>query len=621
MPKHVIIRRYTDWSIRVKLLTITILLIVGSVFLVSLLSYYKYTHDFQQQAAERTQQIIEQLSYNIEAYLDDVIRLSVTPCYNDTLMEALDNGRPATESAQLEKRRLIEGLLDNMMVQPRNDILSVYIIADEVYRGGRYPASNYNNADCNPYDWYKKALSSKDTIFVPAHMEEIIGNPRFKVFSIVKRIDSLKSVSKPAGVVKVDANYSGIESICNKVNMGRDGGLFIIDQNNTAIYSGTKIIPASDLLAMANSGKRPFFTIRIGKKDYLLNSAVIPSANWTILAVNSINELNSSAMQTRNINFLLALICSVFAILILLIFTRSFLRPLMTVIKLMKEVKRGNLNVEFPEQRKDEIGYLGASFNTMVLRINSMMGENTNLVKEVYEAKLLQREAQISALYSQIRPHFIYNTLNMISLLMQCGRNEKAIDNINKLSRLLRGITHLDKEIPLETEIGLLDSYLSIQSSRYDGRLEYSVEIDHSLYSYNIPALIFQPVVENSVVHGCEKRKEKTFIKIYSALENGLLIFYLEDNADGMDEAALESLRSKVYSLENGKEPCDGLEATTKGDGIGLVNVNRRIKIKFGGEYGLIIDSQKGVGTRVRIVLPIQALKEEEKHVQSSDSR
>ncbi len=606
MPKHIRIHRYTDWSIKVKLLTITILLIVCSVFVVSLLSYYKYTRDFQQQAAERTQQIIEQLSFNIEAYLDDVTRLSVAPCYNDDLMQALEKGKQTTESARLEKRRLIEGLLDNMMVQPRNDILSVYVIADEIYRGGRYPASNYYNVDCNKYDWYKKALSTQDTIFVPAHMEEITGNPRFKVFSIVKRIDSLNKVGKPVGVVKVDANYSGIESISNKVNMGKDGGLFIIDENNTAIFSSIKNNPFNQLITVAKSSKTPFITIRTGQKSYLVNSTVIPGAKWTIFAVNSISELNSGAVQTRNITFFMALISSIFAIIILLIFTRSFLRPLMIIIKLMKEVKRGNFQVEFPEQRKDEIGYLGSSFNTMVLRINSMIGENTNLVKEVYEAKLLQRDAQISALYSQIRPHFIYNTLNMISLLMQCGRNEKAIDNINKLSRLLRGITHLDKEIPLETEIGLLDSYLSIQSSRYDGRLEYSIDIDRSLYSYNIPALIFQPVVENSVVHGCEKRKEKTFIRIYNTVEDGLLIFYVEDNADGMNEETLEKLRNKVYSLGNGKEP-ESVDPSVKGSGIGLVNVNRRIKIKFGDQYGLLIDSAQGAGTCVKIILPQQA--------------
>lgn len=607
MVKRILkLNRYKDWSIKVKLLTITILLIVFSVLIVSSLSYYKYTMDFQRQAAERTQQTIEQLSFNIETYLDDVFRLSVAPCYNYQLMDALEQDKADSGSAQLERRRLIEDLLDGMMIQPRTDILSVYIIADEVYRGGRYPASNYYNVDCNVYDWYKRALTTQDTIFVPTHMEQITSNPKFKVFSIVKRINSIKDVDKQLGIVKVDANYTGIESICNKVNMGKDGGLFIIDENNTIIYSSTKSNYFPELYTLAKTSESPYITTNIGGKSFLLNSTVIPSANWTIISVNSINELNRNAIQTRNTTFFMALAFSIFAIIILLIFTRSFLRPLMTIIKLMKEVKRGNFQVEFPEQRSDEIGYLGSSFNTMVLRINSMMKENTDLVKEVYEAKILQKEAQINALYSQIRPHFIYNTLNMISLLMQCGRNEKAIDNINKLSSLLRGMAHIGNEVTLETEINLLDSYLSIQSSRYDGRLEYSINIDKELYSYIIPALIFQPVVENSVIHGCEKRKEKTSIKIYNTIKDDLLTFYIEDDADGINEAALEKLRDKVYNPDSYNVAADNYPSANK-SGIGLANVNKRIKIKYGDRYGLAIDSTQGKGTCVSIILPTQS--------------
>lgn len=605
---------YKDRSIKVKLLTITSMLIVSSVLVVSFLSYYKYTLDFEQQAAERTQQTIEQLSYNIETYLDDVFRLSVTPYYNDPLMQALEQPAPDTESARLEKRRLIERILDNMMVTPRNDILSVYIISDEIYRGGRFPASINTDIDYRSYAWYQKAMSTDDTIFVPAHTEQIVSNPKFIVFSIVKGINSIKHIDKKLGVIKVDADYSGIKTICNKVNMGKDGGLFIIDENDTIIFSNIASAPFKELYNLARESKKPFIKTSIDGKRYLLNSTLIPSSRWSIIAFNSLNELNRNAIQTRNITFLMALACSSFAVIILLIFTNSFLKPLFAIIKLMKEVKRGNFQVEFPLQRNDEIGYLGSSFNTMVSRINHMISENEKLVKEIYEAKFLQKEAQISALYSQIRPHFIYNTLNMISLLIQCGRNNSAIENINKLSSLLRGMAHLDKEIRLETELELLDSYLSIQSSRYDGRLEYDINIDKSLYSYTIPALIFQPVVENCVVHGCEKRKEKTIIKIYNEIQEDYLVFYIEDNADGINEAALESLRIKVYSLgESGtsQEP----DFSAKGNGIGLVNVNKRIKIKFGAQYGLVIDSTPGKGTCVKILLPTPASREEKGNV------
>ncbi|NTV90075.1 MAG: sensor histidine kinase, partial [Clostridiales bacterium] len=417
-------------------------------------------------------------------------------------------------------------------------------------------------------------------------------------------INSIKNVGKLLGVVKVDANYTGIESICSKVNMGKEGGLFIIDDNSSILYSSLSSGHYNELYSLARNSSSPYLTTNMDGERILLNYKTIPGSNWTIITVNSIRELNRNASKTRNATFLMALACSMFAIIIVLVYTGSFLKPLMNIIRLMKEVKRGNLEVEFPEQRNDEIGYLGSSFNTMVLRINQMMAENTKLVKEVYEAKLLQKEAQINALYSQIQPHFINNTLNMISLLIQCGRQEQAVDNINKLSGLLRGMMHLDKDISLETEIGLLDSYLSIQSSRYNGRLEYNIDIDRKYGMFTIPALIFQPIVENSVVHGCEKRREKTLIEISVAAEGNDLIFSIRDNAGGIEPEALEKLREKLSGASVTDEEDGKQAAATFGNGIGLVNVNKRIKIRFGEAYGLSIESIPGKGTCVWVTLP-----------------
>lgn len=608
---------YRNWNLKAKLLTITILLILCSVLVVSLLSYNRYTQDFQHQSANNVQQTLVQLSYNIQSYLDELFQLSNEPYYNDALMSLLEQGKPGTELARLEKTRSVEQLLNGMMVNPRKDILSVYILADTIYRGGVYSASVNYNADYTGFAWYGKALATNDAIFVPTHMEELINNPKYKVFSIVKRINSLSDSKKMLAIIKVDADYSHIASVCGKIGTGADGALFIIDENNAVIYSSARSSDFTSLYRDVKGSKSPFVTTLEGKR-YLVNSTAIPSANWTIVALNSVNELNEGAIQTRDATYLLALICSLLAIVILFIFTESFLKPLMNIVSLMKKVQGGNLQVEFPGQRHDEIGYLGSSFNSMISQIKSMMDENIKLVTEVYEAKLLQSEAQMSALHSQIRPHFIFNTLNMISLLMQCGKNGLAIDNINKLSDLMRGMTSFDKDIPLEKEIGLLDSYLSIQSSRYDGRLEYEINIDRKLYQYVLPSLTFQPIVENSVIHGCERKKGRTTIRVYSLEQEDFLVFCVEDNAGGMSGEALEKLRAKVYGL--GEDfPAPPADPAAKSSGIGLINVNKRIKIRFGSRFGLAIDSTPDVGTFVKIFLPKQAATEESQHVQPSD--
>lgn len=282
--------------------------------------------------------------------------------------------------------------------------------------------------------------------------------------------------------------------------------------------------------------------------------------------------------------------------------------PEFFVVKLMKDVERGNLNVRFPHQRSDEIGYLGTSFNALVIKISDMLNTNTLLVKEVYEAQLLQKEAQIRTLFNQIRPHFIFNTLNMISLSMQSGKQDRAIDHIEKLSSILRSMTDWDREIPLQREMELLNAYLSIQSSRYEGRLEYEINIDPKMRACPVPALLLQPVVENAVVHGCETKRGLTTIQVLGQIGEQAMAFQIMDDGPGMDAHTLKQLQDRLeqsaYTDQSIIHTVDRTSHSSSGTGIGLINVHRRIQLRYGKPYGIEVDSQQGTGTRVTVSLP-----------------
>lgn len=596
------VKKYKNLSISFKLLASTAFLILFSVFLVSFLSYIQYTRDFKEQSANKVQQIIEQASLNIDTYMDDLFRLSVSPFYYDNIIDSLEQNLKHSEMLQLDKTRFIEGFLDQMMIIPRNDILRVMILSDDVYMSERIRTGIDASTDFHNFDWYKKAIVTRGPVFVPAHLEQIVKYPKHTVFSVVNVLRSTRNTEKILGVIKVDANFSGVEAICNKVNMGNEGGMFIIDGSDNIIYSSVSNIPYVDFFNKIKTSGKSYITVNNNRKSYLLNSTTIPRSNWTLVAVNSLNEINKNARHTRNNAFIMSIICSALAILVLTIFIKWFLKPLLSLVKLMQEIQNGNLTVKFDVTHNDEIGYIGSSFNNMVDKINNMLLENTKLVKEVYEAKYLQKEAQINTLFNQIRPHFIYNTLNMISMLIQCGRYEKAVDNINKLSSILRGMANLDKDVSVKYEIELLEAYLGIQASRYDGRLQYKIEIEESLYSYKIPALILQPAVENAVIHGCEAVRDKTLIRIYSMEDKTALLFIIEDNGVGMDAISLKELNDKINN--NVITGGNILDSRNKSSGIGLVNINRRIKIRYGQDYGLKIDSNQGLGTKVTIMLP-----------------
>ncbi|WP_314003861.1 sensor histidine kinase [uncultured Paenibacillus sp.] len=621
------LKKYRDWSLKKKLLIFSALFILGSIYLVAFISYYKYTRDFEAQAGGRVQQIIEQVSFNIDSYLDDLYRLSLSVYLNDGIMEAIEETYDSSSLAQLEKRRLIENYLEEMLIYPRGDINRVFVITDEIYSSGRLQVSVDDTKLVKQYGWYKQAMATRDTIFVPAHMQQMV-NQGPKVFSIVRQLRSTRNSDRILGVIKVDANYSGIENISRKVDMGKDGGLFIVDNRNNVIYQSTPRLDAVRFVKEIRRSGKSSTKVTYDGTPYLLNTTLLPRSNWSILAVNSLPELNAGARETRNFGLWIALLSAAFAFILLLWFLNKFLKPLLTVVRLMREVERGDLTVRFPDKRGDEVGYLGSSFNSLVSRISKMLEENTQLVKQVYETELLQKEAQVLALHNQIKPHFIFNTLNMISMQMQIGNQPKAIDHIHKLSSILRSMSFWDKDITLQREIELLNAYLSIQSSRYDGRLEYDIRIDPSLMSYPVPALLFQPIVENAVIHGCETKREKTTLRIYSELSGSRLRFVIRDTGIGMDPAALERLRRRLDGgPDEGPPPgppvsdgsvgsggSGGSGGRRKGHGIGLVNVNKRIRMKYGADYGLSVDSKLHHGTTVTIDLPVPS-QEESGHV------
>ncbi|MEX2416297.1 MAG: sensor histidine kinase [Paenibacillaceae bacterium] len=592
-------------------------LILCSVFLVSALSYMQYTRDFSNQSSDRIDQIIEQVSINIDTYLDDLFRLSLSPYRNDAVMKALDRSEQDSEIRQLEKRWMIEQFLDDMMIIPRKDIWGVMILTDDIYYSGRINPGSLGIDDYRQYDWFQAALKTQDQIYVPTDRQAGSGLRDVQLFSIVKQIRSTQNTQDILGVIKVDANYKGIEDIANRVDMGIDGGLYILDESDRVIYSSTKNHKqhqvALEQLTSPSAGR---LTVQTEQSEYLVNRADLPRFGWTIVAIHSLKELNKDASHTRDIAFLMAIICSFLAIGVLYFFVKKVMNPLLAIVKLMKDVERGNLNVRFPHQRSDEIGYLGTSFNALVIKISDMLNTNTLLVKEVYEAQLLQKEAQIRTLFNQIRPHFIFNTLNMISLSMQSGKQDRAIDHIEKLSSILRSMSDWDREIPLRREMELLNAYLGIQSSRYEGRLEYKINIDSELRACLIPALLLQPVVENAVIHGCETKRGLTTILIQGQIVKQSMTFQIMDDGQGMDAHTLKQLQDKLEQSASEEQSMihahedDHISHTSSGTGIGLVNVHRRIQLRYGKPYGVEVDSQQGVGTRVTITLPYETKQE-----------
>jgi two-component system sensor histidine kinase YesM len=597
---------YKNWNFKKKLIVIISALIIAIIILISVFNYVLYSRNFTKQTINQTQQIIEQISINVDTYLDELFRLNLAPYYDDEIMSELDKKYNSKEE-NLNKKRMIESFLASVMTLPRSEILRVYILTDDnLYSYTRTP---YDMEDYDNYpdtDWYKQAIGSSTPVFVPIHSEKVFGDKPIQIFSIAQRIRSKEDNSKVLAVIKVDANYTGIKSICDQVQLQEKGSLFILDENKNIVYQNNKLDKKDiiDKINMASYHSDGDFRETIDSEKYIINITSLKSTDLKVIAINSYNELNKAAKAIRNMTILLALLGMVLALTILFIFVENFFQPLFNIIRLMKLVQNGDLTVQVEVKNNDEIGYLAKSFNRMIVRIKDILDKNTQLVKEVYESRYLQKEAQYNILCSQIKPHFLYNTLNTISLLIKCKNSEGAIQSIEKLSYFLRGIMNADKNITLSTEIELVDSYLGILKARYGDNLSYEIRIAPDYTAYLIPALTLQPIVENAVIHGCEMKRGKSIIQIFSSCDDKYLYLHVTDNGRGIEVRKLVQLNcelSNVTSIEESDQ-----ENVSITESIGLINVNKRIRLKYGDDYGIHIASSASMGTHVKLKLPLK---------------
>ena len=265
----------------------------------------------------------------------------------------------------------------------------------------------------------------------------------------------------------------------------------------------------------------------------------------------------------------------------------GIIQPISQLNQATEKIAQGDFNARAQVDSDDEVAELAVSFNKMA-------GSMQSLIDKVKEDERKMRKADLRLLQEQIQPHFLYNTLDTIVWLIESNEPDEAVTMVVTLSDFFREILSKGKEfISIKEEEKHISSYLQIQEMRYRDILEYDIQLDQVIYKYQILKLTLQPVVENALYHGIKYKRAKGCIHIHGEKEGDIIRLTVRDDGVGMDEEELEQLRQQI------EKPCQETEK-----GFGLANVNERIHMYFGYEYGMKIESEKGKGTTVEIVIP-----------------
>lgn len=303
--------------------------------------------------------------------------------------------------------------------------------------------------------------------------------------------------------------------------------------------------------------------------------------DWTLVSVMRNNDLIPQA--SKNIFMIVVRLGTiVLAVSLVLAYLLSMFitKPISKLIKAIQKTGSGNFDNKIPVHGYGEL-------DRLIRRFNDMNDKIQHLIHENYEVKLLEKQAQINLLNTQLNPHFLYNTLNLVSCIAIENRNREISQIVTALSRMLRYTVENNKSKgKLQEELNWLDSYVYIMNRRFEGRLDYGCYVEPALLNGDVPRLFLQPFVENAFLHGFEEMDQGCVLRISGWLENGRRYFTVRDNGKGMS-------RERVAEVMSGQ-----------GEAVGMRNVHNRLQLMYGEEYGITIQSHVGSGTTIEIRMP-----------------
>lgn len=432
----------------------------------------------------------------------------------------------------------------------------------------------------------KLTQTSGKSIWFPCEERDfLVLDSETKVLTMGKKVVQIHT-GRTLGYLFINLDMSVMEkNLTNQLV-----NYYLLDEEGAIVSSviSSTYLTKEELLTEEELLEQENKTTRIGGRTYYISTQSLEKYKWKLIGITDLDELN---VEAKKIVYLIMVIA--FAAIFLEFALSNYLSKMITapLAKLKsgaEEIAGGNMKLRFHFKSEDEIGQLGKSFNYMSQQVEEL------LAKVDYEAGK-KKEYELSLLQEQVKPHFLYNSLDVIIKLSEMNRHKQAQRSLRKLADYYRNSLSDSKEIiPIRQEIKIVEDYLELQKLRYLDLFTYEVQLEEEILDMPIPKLTLQPLVENAIYHGLKYRTEPGLLKISGQRNGQLLILSVEDNGIGMSDEIAQEL------LENNPE-----------GHFGVYSVNHRIKLYFGESYGIRINSEQRSGTKIDIVLPNRTAEEE----------
>lgn len=578
---------FMNKSMGYKLILYFFIVILAVTITITTLGNLLYKNSINYSQNENTNQIIKQINNSMESYVNNAENIINYMSTDPRILKFFDDNKLENDNIEDDAYKPIYNF-----IKFNPEIAGIII----VNTNGGYISDVMNKVsrDSLTYeDWYLKSYKEPEKMHlftkpIGRNIDNIFRYSADEVFSISKAVVDYHT-KEIKGVILIDIKLDVIKSVIENSKPGTAGFIYIVDSNKNIVYT-----PVNNIVYRINNDwikniNNEIIIKNINGENYQLTKVSSEYTGWETIGVFPQSEGLRIIKYIRYYSLIIGIVALIIAEGLIVVFTKSIVKPIQKLKQLMKKAQDGDLTVSFNTKYSDEIGELGSSFNTMVKEINNLV----NLVQKEEKSK---RIAEMNVLQAQIKPHFMYNTLDTIRWMAEEHNEEDIVEIIEAFTNLLRISLSKGKEmISVKDELNHVQSYLIIQKIRYEDKLDYEIQFDENILDYKLIKLILQPLVENAIYHGIKEKRGNGKILITGKIEGNMLCFTVSDNGKGIEEEVLNKINKMLTKSGENK-----IEI-----GYGIFNVNERIRIIYGEEYGLKYKSIYGEGTIVELRHPI----------------
>ncbi|NOU66946.1 HAMP domain-containing protein [Paenibacillus sp. LMG 31461] len=582
------------------------------VLIVSFLYYQKTTQIIHNKINDLAQKNISQTVGLFDLLLQGYD--SITKSLNSNnemirLIEERDSSPDVTTS--IFNERTITNIL-GAIYYSRDDIVGIHVVTNA--------GKNYNyergfdsviDANYSSADWYKKLQDSTgEMVWLGLVQGSVINQfQRDPMFVFGRKLFDLTD-HRVIGVMLIETNPQPILAALSNVTISPNSRVYIVDQDNRLIATTAEDKKNSPSFSGL---PRPYKNEIIvdDQTDQLIVAANAKMSNWTVFGLTPKGDINAEIVKTREYLYVVIIVLIILSTTLASLISQNIASPLKLLIREMKQVEMGNFKGSVTVRSFEEINSLVSSFNRMVNRIDE-------LIERITLSSMSEKNAELHALQSQVNPHFLYNTLDMIYWMLDERENDRLGKVILALSHMFRYSSDWQEasKTTLQQELDQMRHYMTIIENRLEGRVRTEIQIDTEWLDVTLPKMTLQPIIENAVKYGLEPMREPGVLRVFTQVQEQELHIIISDNGVGIEQDLLRQMQEKLeedarmigdrFSYKDDTDNKSQLVQDGKTRrGIGLTNVHRRIALMFGDAYGLRIESKQEVGTTVIIAMPL----------------